>query len=630
MSSSHKKDLTILSTSKGAGEAVTGDTIIIPPDCEELLLAVTTDDSVTGAVNAELEVSVDGVNWAPAKTKTLGIANIPAQIAHGTITYPALNAAAGTDVCSVSYSGGLLASNPTYVIELTGTDADKYRLNNVTQGTTPSDTLTAVVFGDSIVLETYKDDNSGGSYAFNYTTTGFQHDDVNIKVTESTNSLDASVDVDNIADTPVGIWRWVAASMAIASQVAMAGDAASGTDTCVAKPAGGPTSPVQASYSLTVSDTVADSGHSNYYQLRNTNSGSVGKTVTCTKAESDANQVVLEADELFNFADGATHAVTITNTESIKSQTATIAVSVTVDAIVTYENIKYFKTSNSVQYPFKSVSPFGGMGTNDMPNNTDAWSMSYWYTFEDVTDVSTFAFDNVYYQYTDNWNFLAGGQLMSVRQTVYGNQTSGTQWKSTYDVYFTGVVGGITFNPTYSHGTTHTHDEGDWVNVVVVKNATVADANCAASDFDFYVNGVKSTGVTVTTTTPVWKSHTPAAHWSTYSLGMFSTPSSVGPKSFDEVATWNRVLTQAEVTAINTSADGSKPAMVDINSDDVGGTGEDLSAASGGLVGFWRCGDGTANLDGTGTADSTTLIHDMSGQDEDLTGSLSGPTIETH
>ena len=85
MSSSHKRELTITTTSKSGVATVTGDTITIPPDCADLVLAVTTDDSVSGAVNAILEVSVDGENWAEAKTRTGGSAGVPAQIAHGTV-----------------------------------------------------------------------------------------------------------------------------------------------------------------------------------------------------------------------------------------------------------------------------------------------------------------------------------------------------------------------------------------------------------------------------------------------------------------------------------------------------------------------------------------------------------------
>ena len=74
-----------------------------------------------------------------------------AAVALGSITHPALDAAAGTDVCTITPSGG--PSGCTYVLTLTGTNASLYQINNTTTGTTPGASVAASL-GDSIVLET--------------------------------------------------------------------------------------------------------------------------------------------------------------------------------------------------------------------------------------------------------------------------------------------------------------------------------------------------------------------------------------------------------------------------------------------------------------------------------------------
>ena len=65
----------------------------------------------------------------------------------GSITSPAVDAAAGTDVCSVSFSD----SGPnvgTYSLALSGTNASLYQLNNTTQSQTGS-TITNVLTTDT-------------------------------------------------------------------------------------------------------------------------------------------------------------------------------------------------------------------------------------------------------------------------------------------------------------------------------------------------------------------------------------------------------------------------------------------------------------------------------------------------
>ena len=70
MSSGHKKELTTTSTSKGGGATVIGETHIIPPDCEDLLLAVTTDDSVSGTVDANIFTFTDCISKSNSANET--------------------------------------------------------------------------------------------------------------------------------------------------------------------------------------------------------------------------------------------------------------------------------------------------------------------------------------------------------------------------------------------------------------------------------------------------------------------------------------------------------------------------------------------------------------------------------
>ena len=69
----------------------------------------------------------------------------------GAISNPATNAAAGTDVCTVTLAK--TGNAGTLNLSLSGTDAANYRLNNTTQGQTGT-SLTNVLTTDSVVVET--------------------------------------------------------------------------------------------------------------------------------------------------------------------------------------------------------------------------------------------------------------------------------------------------------------------------------------------------------------------------------------------------------------------------------------------------------------------------------------------
>ena len=71
----------------------------------------------------------------------------------GTVTSPAANALAGTDVCTVTITNTGSGSN---TLSLSGTNASLYQLNNTTQAQTGS-TLTNVLTTDTVVVETASD-----------------------------------------------------------------------------------------------------------------------------------------------------------------------------------------------------------------------------------------------------------------------------------------------------------------------------------------------------------------------------------------------------------------------------------------------------------------------------------------
>ena len=69
MSSDNFKDLTPKDNYTSVD--LTGDSIVLPPDAEDVILVVEGDSSISGTVNVELEHSNDNVNFTTAKNKPL-------------------------------------------------------------------------------------------------------------------------------------------------------------------------------------------------------------------------------------------------------------------------------------------------------------------------------------------------------------------------------------------------------------------------------------------------------------------------------------------------------------------------------------------------------------------------------
>ncbi|QDP61677.1 MAG: putative concanavalin A-like lectin/glucanases superfamily protein [Prokaryotic dsDNA virus sp.] len=381
MSSSHKKNLTVgATTTKGAGAAIIGDTIVLPPDSEELLLAITADDSISGDVKATLEVSADGVNWTEAQTSTgaagggiparISIDNVDNQISNNIVNTPVLDAAQYTDVCRVSFAGSLEAIDAEYSLTLSGDDAANYRLNNVTSGDV-SAPVTAQ-FEDDVVLET--------ASTFAFTTTGYNHD-VTITVVEDGAS---STDTVNLNCT-----RTVPATLSNGSVAVLEGDSADGTDVSTLTPGGGPTG---CTYSLAITGTDAA-----YYRIHNTTAGTKSDDSAPLKTLSgiaSGNSIVLETDELFNFSEATTHSITITNTESSTGNTASVNLTITVNAVVSFSNNKYlyFDTVETDQFLTTGTqSDYDDSDSFWFRRRTDKWTISFWYKSTSTATSTIFA-----------------------------------------------------------------------------------------------------------------------------------------------------------------------------------------------------------------------------------------------
>lgn len=84
----------------------------------------------------------------------------------GTVTSPAVNSSAGTDVCTVSYTTS--GEHGARTITLSGTGASNYQLNNLSNGTSGS-SITNVLVTDNVVVETAI--NFTGSYNHSFTVT---------------------------------------------------------------------------------------------------------------------------------------------------------------------------------------------------------------------------------------------------------------------------------------------------------------------------------------------------------------------------------------------------------------------------------------------------------------------------
>ena len=630
MSSGHKKELTTTSTSKSGGATVIGETHLIPPDCEDLLLAVTTDDSVSGAVNAILEVSVDGVNWTEGKTRTGGSAGVPAQIAHGAVTMPSLTASAGTQVCTITYAGGALGDSPTYTIEVlndtdnTPGDHTYYHLRNTTTGGSPAQSISGVTFGDAVVLQTH-----GSAFSF---PDGYQHDKVTVKVTESTNGLTSEV---QIGTAELGIYRRAPATITIDNyQDPMLGNAVTGAHICDIEPAGGADAGSVVTYDLVITENSGNAGPDtdlSYFKMKygstesTYNSSASPKTITLNNVpEGTTVQLQVVGDKAADgsagsanwyFTEAKVFKLDIKCTESSFDQEVTATIDdINVNATVTYANDKYWKTpTDDLTHRWLGGTSqgdplFANMGTNNVgaPDSNEAFSVSFWTGWQgsSLADVSNGA-KTVYIMSAVQSLYT---HRLIIELVYYGSTNNYARCRPKIWFYSAGAsvnlsISSNTYNYFYSAG---------WTHYVMTKKATTDGNTYAANDVVWYRNGV------------VDQAADPTGAWGDFAFadvnhavsGVMFNSTGAADWAWDEYAVWDRALTADEVTAIYNSG-----TPINVNDTDVGGSGEDTAN---GLVQYWRMGDADGDdhnsmKDWSDNANAVDLeLNDYSGSETDM------------
>ena len=605
MSSGHKRDLTTTSTSKSGGATVTGETVMLPPDCEDVLLTVTTDDSVSGAVNAILEVSADGVNWTEAKTRTGGSAGVPAQIAHGTVTMPSLTASAATQVCTITYAGGALGDNPTYTLEIL-TDTDNtpgdhtyYHLRNVTTGGSPAQSISGVTFGDSVVLQTH-----GSPFSF---PDGYEHNKVTVKVTESTNGLTSEV---QIGDAETGIFRRAPATITIDNyQDPMAGNAATGAHICDIEPAGGPDAGSVVTYNLVITANSSNAGPDtdiSYFKMKygstesTYNASASPKTVTLNNVPEGTTvqlQVVGDKDADGNagsanwyFSEAKVFKLDIKCTESGFNQEVSATIDdINVDAVATYNNDKYWafpSDGGSYTMPWASGTSAGvwaNWNTHGAPTMEDDWAVQFWFK-TDNSDSSYLQQDFYLWALLNNtWD-----PRIYIYLTSYETGAFGTQTRIYPKVNIQNAANSV--NVIYQNTDSNMINHITWTHLVFNKKATPNTTVASAADMDIWLNGTQLT-------TTMTGSGTYAAASFTNLGNIYARcihPFPKGQWGFDELAFWDRALTDAEIGNLYNSGNFASAS----------------EQAGSGLRGWYRFGDGD---NGSGTADDHNTCHDMSG-----------------
>lgn len=266
-------------------------------------------------------------------------------------------------------------------------------------------------------------------------------------------------------------------------------------------------------------------------------------------------------------------------------------------------NKKYFlpPTDNSAAYGVYALSsstaykgPWGTLDAIGLPKFEDTWGVSFWVKHD--------ASNAVVNQDTKVFYAKGSGSNNNVRFDISFRISNNSTGAGFVSVFYTDS--GNTNYEFRSASTTFTL--GDWNHVTVSKTATTTGgvSSYATSDIDFYINGVQAA-----TTAPsgTWEDLTWAAHYQNrrylhlFNSGNTANTARVMP-SIDEFSFWNKDISGDAATIYNS------------------GVPTDLSGSSG-LYGYYRLGDGDSAGDGTGTADTYQLLHDMSG--------TSGTTFDT-
>ena len=487
-----------------------------------------------------------------------------AGLANGAITSPAYNAAAFTDVCTLTPSGG--APGSTYSLALSGSDAGLYQINNVTDGVTGS--TVSADFGDTIVLET--------ALTFNLGATGYNHS-VTVTSTESGASTTASVTIATSQSAAA------AATLSNGAITSPANDAAAGTDVCTLTAASG-----GSGATLTLALSGANAG---LYQINNVTTGTTGSSVTASEGDS----VVLETASLFSLSGtGYSHTVVATVTEGDGGSTASVTINTSQAADPSWTNTKYFErpSDDSLSgWGGATVGPFADWNTVGAPGTNDAFSMSFWINHTTSGSPSGNSRTELCGLYDGDHN----PRIMTYIQH-FGHASYGTTIRAQINVWFYSLHSSGNVNTIFRSGYFYMAND-TFYNIIVVKNQTNSGDAIANSDITFYVNG---SAETTSNATGTWSDNVIPTTLNNAQTAIYRTSSTYSGNGhagwkYDEAAFFDKAINATEISTIYNS-----------------GTPQDISSISG-LRGYYRFGDGDSNGDGTGTADSHTTIYDMSG-----------------
>jgi hypothetical protein len=239
-----------------------------------------------------------------------------------------------------------------------------------------------------------------------------------------------------------------------------------------------------------------------------------------------------------------------------------------------------------------AVGPWGTLNAQGVPNYGDVWGVSFW--------IKPASSDAVYNQEALAFYILGSGSDHSLSFRA-GHKLESNSTGSTY-LFVKYITPAGSAKEFRCAATTMTL--GSWNHCTISKTTTTTTGAYASTDIDFYINGTQAT--TDTTPTGNWEEHT----WTTNlwinrkSIQLFDAgwPLTRIMPSIDEFSFWNKDISGDAATLYNS------------------GVPTDLAGSSG-LYGYYRMGEGDSNGDGTGTADTYQLLHDMSG--------TSGTTFDT-
>ena len=284
--------------------------------------------------------------------------------------------------------------------------------------------------------------------------------------------------------------------------------------------------------------------------------------------------------------------MTVTNTEDVASTTASVSIATTQGADDSYQNDKYWAWPTdgaSYTMPWANNTTAGAWAdwnTVGAPTMEDDWAFQCW--FKTDNSDSTYL-QQVLYFWTvlnNNWDPRI---YISINCYEYAGFVTQTRVYPKVNIQNSSNSVNVNYLNTDENMVNH----NTWNHIVYNKKATPSGTVASAADCDIWLNGTQLTTTMTGSGTYGAASFTNLGN--NYARCMHPYPK--GSWGLDEMAFWDRSLTNTEITDAYNSGD---PA--------------DLSSvAASGLRGWYRFGDGDSVGDGTGTMDDHNTCHDMSG-----------------